>query len=96
MTQYCRYCSHMFSGDGNYCEVKEASFTDKQICSTNKCKDFEYNSIDSLTGQEYKPRKSRTKLPQISIENADTCVCCGEIIPEGRQVCPKCEINKGV
>ena len=24
-------------------------------------------------------------------ENADRCVCCGEIIPEGRQVCPKCE-----
>lgn len=20
----------------------------------------------------------------------DRCVCCGEIIPEGRQVCPKC------
>jgi uncharacterized paraquat-inducible protein A len=23
-------------------------------------------------------------------ENADRCVCCGEIIPEGRQVCPNC------
>lgn len=21
----------------------------------------------------------------------DRCVCCGEIIPEGRQVCPMCE-----
>ena len=21
----------------------------------------------------------------------ETCVCCGDIIPEGRQVCPKCE-----
>ena len=21
----------------------------------------------------------------------DRCVCCGEIIPEGRQVCPICE-----
>ena len=21
----------------------------------------------------------------------NTCVCCGEIIPEGRQVCPCCE-----
>lgn len=21
----------------------------------------------------------------------DRCVCCGEIIPEGRQVCPNCE-----
>lgn len=23
--------------------------------------------------------------------NADRCVCCGDVIPEGRQVCPKCE-----
>ena len=23
----------------------------------------------------------------------DRCACCGEIIPEGRQVCPKCEEN---
>ena len=21
----------------------------------------------------------------------ERCVCCGEIIPEGRQVCPMCE-----
>ena len=21
----------------------------------------------------------------------DRCVCCGDVIPEGRQVCPKCE-----
>lgn len=23
--------------------------------------------------------------------DADRCACCGEIIPEGRQVCPQCE-----
>ena len=23
--------------------------------------------------------------------NADRCVCCGDVIPEGRQVCPACE-----
>lgn len=23
----------------------------------------------------------------------NTCVCCGDIIPEGRQVCPRCENN---
>lgn len=21
----------------------------------------------------------------------NTCICCGQIIPEGRQVCPECE-----
>ena len=25
------------------------------------------------------------------LDNADRCVCCGDVIPEGRQVCPKCE-----
>lgn len=23
--------------------------------------------------------------------NSDRCVCCGATVPEGRQVCPKCE-----
>lgn len=25
------------------------------------------------------------------IMNEDRCVCCGEIIPEGRMVCPQCD-----
>lgn len=25
----------------------------------------------------------------------DCCVCCGEIIPEGRQVCPACQRRRG-
>ena len=28
---------------------------------------------------------------EIVIDDANRCVCCGEIIPEGRQVCPNCE-----
>lgn len=27
----------------------------------------------------------------LHINNAEHCICCGEVIPEGRQVCPKCE-----
>ena len=23
--------------------------------------------------------------------DADRCVCCGEIVPEGRQICPQCK-----
>lgn len=29
-------------------------------------------------------------------EKADVCVCCGEIVPEGRQVCPPCETEAGL
>lgn len=27
----------------------------------------------------------------LGTDNSDRCVCCGEIIPEGRMVCPVCE-----
>ena len=26
--------------------------------------------------------------------DADRCVCCGEIVPEGRQICPQCECKR--
>lgn len=29
-------------------------------------------------------------------DKADICVCCGEIVPEGRQVCPTCEKEAGL
>lgn len=25
-----------------------------------------------------------------TVENADHCICCGAVIPEGRMVCPNC------
>ena len=28
--------------------------------------------------------------------DADRCVCCGEIVPEGRMVCPQCEDHKEI
>lgn len=36
----------------------------------------------------YKVWKLADREPPIANENR--CVCCGEIIPEGRQVCPNC------
>lgn len=35
---------------------------------------------------EYVAYKSRRRMAW-----PERCVCCGEIIPEGRQVCPQCE-----
>lgn len=32
-----------------------------------------------------------TRLEKRLAERGETCVVCGDIIPEGRQVCPKCE-----
>jgi hypothetical protein len=59
----------MFSGDANYCEVKQRTFTDAQISRTNRCKDFELNPTDSLTGRTYKPRTATYKqLKLIEVE----------------------------
>lgn len=37
----------------------------------------------------------RLKKPQTEIQapahSADRCICCGDVIPEGRTVCWKCE-----
>jgi hypothetical protein len=41
-------------------------------------------------GSEYRDDVYNRKV-ESATDNADRCVCCGEIIPEGRQVCPKCE-----
>ena len=30
-------------------------------------------------------------VKKIENTNVDRCVCCGEIIPEGRMICPNCE-----
>lgn len=67
MAKYCRYCANMVSGDANYCEVKQRTFTDEQISHTTKCKDFELNPTDSLTGRTYKPRKPKEIWEQLSI-----------------------------
>lgn len=63
MTQYCRYCSNMVCGDANYCSVRDKCYTDKQICRTNDCKDFKFNSIDALgiNTKGYQPRKPKAK-----------------------------------
>ncbi len=41
----------------------------------------------------YLSHKIRDEI-QLYRPNVNRCVCCGEIIPEGRQVCPNCEGGK--
>lgn len=61
MAQYCRYCSHMICGDFNYCNKKYTVFSDKQLCTPNKCRDFDLNPIDALGLNQngYKPREEQ-------------------------------------
>lgn len=67
MPQYCKYCANMVCGDANYCNVKQECYTDEQLSRANKCKHFELNRINALTGRTYKPRVKNEKLPQIGI-----------------------------
>lgn len=62
MTQYCRYCTAFVTGNGNWCDVKQFSPTDKQAKSPNKCKMFKLNPIDAYFENEkgYRPRTKST------------------------------------
>lgn len=56
--------------------------------------------IAGVRGDEFSdvPVTFREKMRNIPMErgidtNVDHCVCCGAVIPEGRQVCPECEMR---
>jgi hypothetical protein len=37
--------------------------------------------------------KTRAKRRKKKAENVERCICCGDIIPEGRMVCPNCLVT---
>lgn len=63
MTQYCRYCSHMYCGDFNYCEVRKACYSVDYIKRPNHCSQFELNPMDALAENpnEYRPRAKKVR-----------------------------------
>lgn len=38
----------------------------------------------------------RNQAKQAAIPREDRCICCGEAVPEGRQICPACEKKGGM
>ena len=44
-----------------------------------------------ITYAQRKIAELKKKYTKQTIENAERCIACGEIIPEGRQMCLKCE-----
>jgi hypothetical protein len=53
------------------------------------CKEHDYSEacVPLLQSEIKKLRQMQPKEEA----KAETCVCCGAVIPEGRQVCPSCE-----
>lgn len=51
--------------------------------------------LGHLTAEDVFARIVTMHKAASTYENADRCVCCGDVIPEGRQVCPGCEGGEG-
>lgn len=47
--------------------------------------------LGHLTAEDVFARIATMHKAESTYENADHCVCCGDVIPEGRMVCPACE-----
>lgn len=63
MAQYCRYCSHFVTGNGNWCDVRKIEPSDRYAKSTNRCRLFDLNPMDAFFENEkgYQPRKTVKK-----------------------------------
>lgn len=80
-----RSASGRFAGDGiiedRYDEMSGGKRYEKMFDKVRFPNDK--RKPESLNGPVIIVQKAKTK--------AERCVCCDEVIPEGRQVCPKCE-----
>ena len=62
MKQYCRYCNHLHTGNGIWCDAKEKTMAESTAKNRNSCLLFEFNPIDAFFETEgYKPRKPGQK-----------------------------------
>ncbi len=53
-----------------------------------------FSEVDKKKYPDVKQLMRFERIVPVS-DNADRCVCCGDVIPEGRQVCPGCEKGGG-
>ena len=60
MKQYCRYCSHLHTANGIWCDEKKTELHESTTKAVNHCKMFEFCEIDAYfeTGG-YKPRERK-------------------------------------
>lgn len=73
-------------------DVKEVSYGRIEVEATNieearNKAENEYHSGNTF----WASGEHEMELETAVSVNGDRCVCCGILIPEGRQVCPNCE-----
>ena len=62
MVQYCRYCSHLCTGNGIWRSAKQKEIAESTSKSKNNCKLFSFNPVDAFYETDgYKPREPKQK-----------------------------------
>lgn len=58
MRQYCRYCAHLYTGNGIWCGEHQKEMSESAAKRVNNCKDFSFNEIDAFyeNPNPYRPR----------------------------------------
>jgi hypothetical protein len=81
----------------NYCkDCPEFKATVDKGDSYVTCVDGIFREVpgDTVVSCAHKARCAAIADYLASLTTKDnTCVCCGKVIPEGRQLCPDCEMN---
>ena len=71
--RYCRYCVHLTTGNGIWCDKHQRTYSEKYAKTMNNCGDFELNVIDAFGENErgYKPREPKPQVDdrQITFED---------------------------
>ena len=69
MKQYCRYCCHLVTGNGIWCDEQEREISESAAKSLNNCHSFAYNPMDAFdSDHEYSPREPKMKQCDGQIE----------------------------
>ena len=70
--QYCRYCSYLTVGDVAYCSYRGV-LLEKRCKQVNKCKYYEFNSIDAFQENKngYRPRKLKRNHEKLKLGELD-------------------------
>lgn len=76
----------------NFDDVLTIKLTREQVGHLVSILDY-YGLTEQNRDAIYLGQKIRDEI-QLYRPDVNRCVCCGEIIPEGRQVCPICEGGK--
>ena len=95
----CRECLKVFRTDNPHAKLCHSCKSFRQPCKKSKKKNTlkkplsvsEILHIADVYNKVNHKYLHYGDIVSLLDRNADHCVCCGEIVPEGRHVCPLCE-----